>query len=189
MAICAFCRKTVDVATADHVPPRGLFGKNPNYNLITVPACRECNNSTSKDDEHFRFLALDIEASDVPAAQQANEATLRAIRRPQARGLREAFYNTLQPVELLTPGGLFVAETFTTRLNMRRLLRTVEKTIRGLFFHHRGYPVPEDYRVWCHCLRTLPETALRTYREQWIPAMKDTPVVEVGERVFVSVHR
>lgn len=157
MPICAYCRQIVEKVTADHVPPRGLFGKSPKGNLITVPACEKCNNSTSKDDEHFRLLALDILASEVPAAQQANDATLRALKREQAKGFRESVYSTLQPVQLLSPGGLFLGNTFTMRVKMERLSRTIEKTVRGLFFHHKGSPVPEDYRVWSQCLFTINE--------------------------------
>jgi hypothetical protein len=161
-----------------------LFGENPNWNLITVPACCECNNSTSKDDEYFRLIALDIGASEVPAAQRATAATLRALNRPQARGFCKALYRTLQPVELLSPSGLFIADTFTMLVNMVQLLRTVDKSIRGLFFHHKGYPVLEGDCVWCDCMSTINEAGVRTYHEQNIPVIKDTPIVEVGERVF-----
>ena len=184
MPVCAFCRRDLEKVTRDHVPPRGLFGANPPGNLITVPSCRDCNNSTSKDDEHFRLIALDYQASEVPAAQQANEATLRALNRAQAKGFRKSVYSRLQPTELLSLAGLFIANTFSMRVDMSRLNRTVEKTIRGLFFHHNGYPVPEGYRVWCQCLSTINEAGGRIYLEQIVPLIGSTPVVEVGERTF-----
>jgi 5-methylcytosine-specific restriction endonuclease McrA len=53
---CAYCHATDDL-TDDHIPPQNLFPKPrpSNLNLITVPACRKCNGSASKDDEYFRY--------------------------------------------------------------------------------------------------------------------------------------
>jgi hypothetical protein len=184
MPICAFCRNTFDGLTRDHVPSRGLFGDNLPSNLITVPACKKCNNNTSKDDEYFRLLALEFHASDLPSAQQVNDSVLRSFKRPQAKRFRESVYSTLKPIELLSPAGLYVGKSFTMKMEMARLSRTVEKIIRGLFFHTKGYPVPEDYRVWSQCLFNINEAGARVYLEQIVPAIKDTPVEAIGDRVF-----
>ncbi|MDF2477577.1 MAG: hypothetical protein K0S24_3060 [Sphingobacterium sp.] len=58
--VCFICGEG-KADSVDHVPPKNLF--LPKYrsmgeNLITVPAHRECNNGTSKDDEYFRFCLL-----------------------------------------------------------------------------------------------------------------------------------
>ena len=53
--ICAYCGKPAD--TVDHVIPKGLYPESIRSNspqLLTVPACRECNESFSDDEEHFR---------------------------------------------------------------------------------------------------------------------------------------
>src|SRR5687768_334768 len=49
---CYLCGKPA--TTFDHIPPKSLFPKNFQYKGIKVPACKDCNNATSKDDEYLR---------------------------------------------------------------------------------------------------------------------------------------
>ena len=43
----------------DHVPPENLFEPLAGSNLITVPCCKSCNSSASKDDQYFLvFIGL-----------------------------------------------------------------------------------------------------------------------------------
>ncbi len=184
MAICAFCRQTLVEKTVDHVPPRRLFGDNPKGNLITVPACEECNHSTSNDDEYFRLLALEIGASEVSAAQQANDRNLRAILHPKKKGFRDSIFRSLSPVTGIPYQGGFIDKTFTMELKTDRLLRTVTKTIRGMFHHLQGYPVPEDHRVDCHLQEVMTEDQLRLFQEVVFPNLHDEPSHEVGDKVF-----
>ncbi len=52
---CTFCGLKGYV-TDDHVPPRCLFSRPRPNNLVTVPACKDCNTrKSSKDDEYFRL--------------------------------------------------------------------------------------------------------------------------------------
>jgi hypothetical protein len=50
---CYLCGGTQDL-TRDHVPPANLFLEPRPTNLITVPCCRNCNQSYSLDDEAMR---------------------------------------------------------------------------------------------------------------------------------------
>ena len=52
-ARCYLCGGTQDL-TRDHVPPANLFPEPRPSNLITVPCCRNCNQSYSLDDEAMR---------------------------------------------------------------------------------------------------------------------------------------
>ena len=185
MQVCAFCRIDVsDDPHEDHVPPHGLFAGNENHELIKVPACRKCNNGTAKDDEYFRLLALDFRASEVPAAQKANEVNLRAMFKEKAAGLRRLIFSSLEPVELYSEAGLYLGETFKMRMSMKRLLRTVEKTVGGLYFHLKEQPVPAEYRISCQCINTMNEEGGRVYHEQIAPMLSTLPIRTVGERVF-----
>lgn len=51
--LCYLCGEP-GADTKDHVPPRGMFPKQPKGNLITVPAHGACNQAFSEDDERFR---------------------------------------------------------------------------------------------------------------------------------------
>lgn len=55
--ICYLCAKQ-GARTRDHVIPKNLFDSPLPENLITAPACHDCNGSLSKDEEFFRVLVL-----------------------------------------------------------------------------------------------------------------------------------
>lgn len=55
--LCAICGLNPAV-TSDHIPPQSLYPKprDNDINLNTVPACKECNNGASTDDEEFKVF-------------------------------------------------------------------------------------------------------------------------------------
>ena len=55
--LCALCGKNA-ATTKDHIPPQGIYPKprDNNINFNTVPACVECNNGSSVEDEEFKVL-------------------------------------------------------------------------------------------------------------------------------------
>jgi len=55
--LCALCGKNT-ATTKDHIPPQGIYPKprDNNINFNTVPACVECNNGSSVEDEEFKVL-------------------------------------------------------------------------------------------------------------------------------------
>lgn len=56
-AVCAICGLR-PATTKDHIPPKNLYPKpiDGDMNLNTVPACAQCNNGSSSDDEIFKVL-------------------------------------------------------------------------------------------------------------------------------------
>lgn len=61
MKSCCYCGKIIKNTGKDqeHVIPKCLYPKNydfSNINLVTVPACRKCNNSFSDSEAHFRNI-------------------------------------------------------------------------------------------------------------------------------------
>jgi hypothetical protein len=57
--LCIYCRERPG-DSGEHVPSKGLFRKPYPPNLWTVPACRLCNTSFSKDEEYFRLLLVGL---------------------------------------------------------------------------------------------------------------------------------
>jgi hypothetical protein len=55
--MCAICGVRL-ATTRDHVPPKAILVRPFPKNLITVPACVECNNGSAPMDSDFRvYLA------------------------------------------------------------------------------------------------------------------------------------
>ena len=59
--ICVYCGTELSKTnkTRDHVPPRSFFTKSERsqFTLITVPACSECNNGDSVQDETAKYIS------------------------------------------------------------------------------------------------------------------------------------
>src|SRR5205823_1804017 len=113
-----------------------------------VPACTTCNSGTSKDDEYFRmaFVAReDLEAN--PNIQKPKEAFLRSLQRPQGRGFAKGLAATLRTVERVTPAGLYVDTKQGIEIDVERIRRTVQKTVKGLFAHDFGMRLPDTHKV------------------------------------------
>src|SRR5215211_4598343 len=68
----------------DHVPPQGLFPNNAQFKGFKVPACWQCNNSFSMDDEYLRDV-LTMGGSNADALQVLQEKTLPSMSRPWAQ--------------------------------------------------------------------------------------------------------
>jgi hypothetical protein len=101
---CAYCGRPA--TTRDHVPPKKLFTPPLPGNLITVPACDNCNNRASEDDEAFQN-ELSIMAGSFGESVNAAERlqpTMRSIRRNRATLGR--MVSGAQLVERYSPGGI-----------------------------------------------------------------------------------
>src|SRR5687768_10631148 len=104
---CVYCGQMRPL-TVDHIPPRNLFAK-PRPQLITVPACEECNGSASMDDEYFRLMLTSSFGADKhPDARDVMGTALRGLGKPEKRGFRDAFLSRLRQVELNTPSGFYL---------------------------------------------------------------------------------
>src|ERR1041385_7461830 len=51
--VCAICGEK-DAVGMDHVPPKAIFPPPRPSDLITVPACDDCNGASSPTDEEFK---------------------------------------------------------------------------------------------------------------------------------------
>jgi len=187
--VCAFCGREFAGETRDHVPPKGLFGDGPKDDLITVPACRACNEGSSKDDEYFKLLAVEWEASAHPVAAGVMESVRRSLLIPQKSGYRKHLLKHTRPADLYTPGGLFVKAGGELDVNVGRLGRVAARVIRGLYYHHNGWPVPAGYFAYCNLLNVFltggwPKQFRLAVRDELVPALLALAPVEVGKGVF-----
>lgn len=118
-AYCIYCSKRP--GTRDHVPPSVFLDKPYPEHLPVVPSCRECNQSTSLDEE---YLACRLEVVVCQTAEpEAVERVKIASSLRHSRRLRERLDNALQ---------LDRAEPRLS-LELDRINRVVEKVARGLW--------------------------------------------------------
>ncbi|ELE7134575.1 hypothetical protein RB977_004061 [Vibrio harveyi] len=131
---CVYCCNEIEEGefAREHVPPKSFFKKGTS-NLITIPACRECNNKKSSDDELVRniFAMSDLIAIN-PDHQFFMDKTLKAIKRPQKAQFVESVIASSH--EVLTEDGTKTAFEF----DAQKVMDWVGKNALGLLVYH-GY--------------------------------------------------
>jgi hypothetical protein len=141
MQVCIYCQANPK-ETNDHVPPKGLFREPRPSNLITVPACLSCNNGFSGDDDYFLNLALEWAASESGDGRGVAEKRLRSMKRKAGRNVWKSIFAKVKAVEVYSPGGLYLANSLEFSLDTGRLIRCVNRMIRGFFFEFTKTPLP-----------------------------------------------
>ncbi len=144
---CVYCG-TSETLTDDHVPPRCLFPEPYPPDLITVAACRNCNDGFSKHDEYFRLF---LTVTDIAKGNPDREAVLprvgRSFERSEARGFRRAFFSNVREIERFSDSGIYVGVGRVYSGDGMRLDGTVNRIVKGLFFVEKGYRLPDDHIV------------------------------------------
>lgn len=133
--ICGYCGNP-SPTTRDHVPPKGIFPPPRPSDLVTIPACTSCNQSASETDERFRaYLSLHV-GVDTPTTRQLWDPALRSIRRK--RSLRQRLLADLERVWTRTSSGIITGRAYRGLWDSEAHDTTIERVIRGLYFHHYG---------------------------------------------------
>ena len=156
--ICYICTETIDSADQDrdHVLPKNLFNvEDREDGLIILPTHKKCNGCYSKDDEHFRLL---ISAKSFPDAKARRlwdgpvdrGPVMRGFHRRGSEGFKASILNTLAAVEVRTESGLYLGSgeaMLVDEARMDRLVRVINRIIRGLFTHETKEILPKDWPV------------------------------------------
>lgn len=134
---CAICGIR-EATTSDHVPPKGVFPKPRPNDLVTVPSCFQCNNSSSKQDEEFRvFLSLQLGMETPTTRKLWKEGALRSLHHNQR--LKNHIVNNSKEVEVRTPAGIYLGKQRAVTMSARAHNSVLDRTVRGLYFHHFGH--------------------------------------------------
>ncbi|NQZ87500.1 MAG: hypothetical protein HRT54_07950 [Colwellia sp.] len=174
MPLCAICGLR-ESASRDHVPPKAIFPRPRPNNLITVPACFECNNGASDYDDLFKvFLSLQASAHSEIAERLFNENTIRTLERNQR--LLNTIREESRQLEVTDANGQLTTATGIL-WNSEAHDSVIERTIRGLYFHHQRIIMPENCELRVQFLRGIPENI-----DQFLGLMQE---VEIGDRQVV----
>lgn len=142
---CAYCGAASE--TRDHVPPKGVFASPFPSDMITVPACRPCHATTSKDDVHFRDVLLSAaQLEHEPRAMRAREAVLRSLARSEQERYSATYVKTMVDVDVVSPGGIWIARHPGIPLTPR-IGRVVARIARGLYWREFGTPLPPTHEI------------------------------------------
>jgi len=147
--LCIYCQRN-PVDGKDHVPPKNLFPKPRPSTLVSVPACKECNEGASLDDEYFKLIVPSRhDVGENKSALETNESALRGLFRKKSTGLKNKFLKSVEEVELHTPSGLYMGNTLQIKPNFYRIENVVRRTVRGLYYDsHEKCALPVECPIW-----------------------------------------
>ncbi len=185
--ICAYCGSS-DRLTDDHIPPKNLFPKPRPANLITVSACGNCHSNTSKDNEYFRVkLCLRQDAGARPSARENWPAIFHSLSREEAAGYSTAFFGDVHSVHLHTPAGIYIGSRLGYDVDLARIRRVIERTVRGLYFAERSAPLGLRNEVRIHTNEDLEQEAPEVIEElttKILTPLAAQPPKIIGNNVF-----
>ena len=130
---CAICGKK-PATTDDHIPPKSFFPKPRPSDLITVPACLECNKSTEKLDEEFRVFINMLVGKRTPESELLWKSQSLSTVQHNRRLLQKAM-SSIYPGYITSKHGIILDEADLVVWDDSPN-RVIEKMIRGLYYHH-----------------------------------------------------
>jgi hypothetical protein len=142
--LCVFCGEK-PASTMDHVPPDCLFPEPKPSNLITVPACKNCNLGSSKDDEYFRAIITVADGNNEIAAQLVTQKIIPRFRKKPA--LLQSIMKSSKKVSVYSEGGIYLGKSPAIPYEPQRIHLVLEKIVRGFFWHETKTILGTDYCV------------------------------------------
>ncbi len=142
--ICAYCGQNI-ATTKDHVFPLCLFMQPLPANMITVPACDQCNNSKSGDDDYVRdMLVADYRTSNNPTAKALvmGHMTRSAIYGSSEIATAARLHSEV--VEMTTESGIYVGNYHRVPLQPERIEKAFRTMLRGLYYYHFKQRLGDD---------------------------------------------
>jgi len=168
--LCVFCGNK-EATTKDHIPPKAIFPTPRPHNLVTVPACKECNNSCSSIEEEFASrlsLLVGIEEKITIALHERNKRILLHNKK-----LRRQIFNSIEKV-YIKENGIIVGKEFKIPWKAESHDKLIEKMIRGLYFYHYGQIIDDKIGIKVQWLNKLPKDFLNL--------IAFTPIVYIGNK-------
>jgi len=133
--LCCFCGIR-PATTKDHIPPKCIFPLPRPVDIITVPACKECNESTSAVDEEFRVFVNLFVGKKTPETERLWEYQTLSTVEKNIRLLNKA-KSAFQPGYITSKHGIIISEVELVVWD-DSMNQVVDKIIRGLYFFHFG---------------------------------------------------
>lgn len=130
--LCAICGY-MEATTKDHVPPRAIFPKPLPVQMVTVPACAQCNNGANHEDERFRiYLGATTAHFHDDATRLWQEESMRTLR--ANKRLMKEFAGNVDPDNIVQkPDGTM---GIPIRWPVSAYAPVITRMARGLFYHH-----------------------------------------------------
>ncbi len=168
---CAYCGGPG--GTRDHVFPVALFTRPLPPDLITVPACRACQDRKSGGEGDLRdYIATHFRAAQHPNALGLQLKVERAIAGNYSQLPPGAVGGHVQGVMIRqrSPAGLVLPDLVAVPFHFGPMYLTVEMVVRGLYAHTFGAPASPDLPVEVTRIREVDSAGFRSQFEANVPS-------------------
>ncbi len=143
---CVLCGDN-KATTNEHIPPKGIFLKPRPSNLITVPACDNCNNGSSKADEYFTVMLAIAVGHQNDHGKAFFQKARRTIRYKGNSKLQEYIRNNLLEVPVSTESGIYLGKHHAIKVNPELVKPVLIKITKGLFFKLSNKILAKDAKI------------------------------------------
>lgn len=136
--------------TFDHIPPKSLFPKDFQYKGMKIPACEECNNASSKDDEYLRdcfsMTGWNKEARQV-FLEKVRPSYIRPYSLMQPVTKHQRILNSMEKIDIRTPNGIFLNTVTGMKMKSSRVENSLRKIVKGIYFSRFNKSIPNEYTL------------------------------------------
>lgn len=145
---CYLCGR-VPGTTKDHIFPRLLFPKGGSYPKLPprLPACQQCNNALSQDEELFQQLALSWRALDTPEARKVWDTKVRPNLRGKRPCLRPRVLKYTELVPFVNQAGQQIGRWPVLKVPPEIVERVLAKMVKGLYYLETHTPLPINTEI------------------------------------------
>jgi hypothetical protein len=143
-SLCVYCG-IVPATTMDHVVPKCLFVPPLPSDMVTVPACKGCNQKKALNDPFLRdLLVMDLQCADFPIAKGLRTGkVMRAAKKNRSEVVRSIVKNA-RPKPMYTNGGLYLGHYPSIPLDGDRMDEIFQTIVRGLYYKLRLIRLPDN---------------------------------------------
>ena len=135
---CYYCDN--EGTTDEHIPPKCIFPKGNNNQLITVKSCKQHNNEKSGDDEYFRNIISMMINTNEYGINHFSDKTIRSLIRN--RNSDSSILKNSMP--LILDG----KRTYTIEIDSNRFHKYISKMASGFYFYHFNMTYNNDWYIF-----------------------------------------
>jgi hypothetical protein len=157
-----------------------------------IPACYECNNGLSKDEELFRIFAASGMAYESNTGNRIWNEKIRSALQGRRPGLKPLIKSMAKPIVILNKAGLLLGTALILEVDPAPINRVIRKIAKGLYYLDTGKVLSSKVEILVEYENEKPERfftpplddAIRSAKEvrlgrgeviYWRNTIKDNP--------------
>ncbi len=175
---CVYCGSSEDL-TVEHAPPKLIFPEPRPSDLITVKACKSCNESGSKDAEYFRiFLCMHPLVTKLSTIRALKPVAERSFLRTEAAGLHQSYLDSVEP---------FCEGKTAFMPDMTRVHEVVKRTAICLYAFETGVRLPDTHGVKVISMESMTlwdRESVTAFKSRILPPLSEPPLRTFAAGLF-----